>query len=142
MRFKILRTFILVTAVSFLLWPRSFNHYTYRTPCYTFYDNCGQKEVSPSRKFGGGFDVVCSFVFGAALNKNEGFTITQFTPCVGQHQVYDPYKGHYYTDKDFNILTAATGSITLGIVATVVYLRLRKRRANGKFPLTMRQEAN
>ncbi len=128
-KWRMLSLFVLVMSLSFLLWPRSLYHYTYSTPCYSFYDNCSQKRAK-TWKLGGGFDLVCTFILGDPLVKNDGFIVSQFAPCIGQHQRYDPNRGHYYTDADFNVLIAMLGSTALGGASAIVYLGVYKRKAS------------
>lgn len=129
LRYRALVVFFITASITFLLWPRSLDHFTYDVPCTNLpIGNCNYKEAGEVWRFGGGADAVCSLIFGAALNKNEGFTITHFEGCINRDNRFDTNSGHYYIDNSLNTLTMGLGSVAVGAGIAGGYLLVTKRR--------------
>lgn len=127
-----LRKYIWVFAVSFLiflLWPRSFEHYTYKPPCprVSVIDACELKKVSPKWRFGGGMDVICSTP-DAFKYKRSGLKLTQVNSCFeSRDETWGTSNGHYYIGKTFNISYPIVGSFLICGLIIGSYLRLRPK---------------
>src|SRR5882762_5247368 len=115
-----------VSLLIFLLWPRSFYHYTYKSPCPYVTNVCEYKEVSPKWRLGGGLDVICSP--DAFKYKRSGLRLTQVHSCFEtRDETWGSDSGHYYIGKSFNILYPLVGSFIIGSLTVAAYIHIKSR---------------